>query len=260
MRKILPGLFLVFVIILTFVGNADASYRKKVNSSRQVQVKRDLQIIQKKFYDTDNSKPFIKKLKAKVMDMGPTAVPVLTRVLKDKKVSDQKRWMATFSLARIMGKKSSDYLAKFTKHPNWMLRLASLKSLLSLSDKSKGEFYKDALKDKSLIVRSQALENIRSLKLEKYSGDVWKMLFHKHNYQGSKGERKRMPIISKVIRAVGDLKHKPAKKVLTKLINNEKYKDLAKDLDYSLRKITGEISPRTLKEQRSFWRKKMALK
>ncbi len=253
LQKSLPSLFLVFILFLSFMKIGDAATRKRIVDPVRERAKREMQIVQKKFYDTENSKKFIAELKEQVLKLGGKSVPILTRVMKDKKVSDQKRWMATFSLGRIMGKKSADYLAKFTKHPNWVLRLASLKTLLSLQDKSKGAFYEAALKDDSLMVRTQALENIRSLKLDQHAESVWKMLFHKHNYVGEKGDRKRLPIISKVIRTIGDLKHAPAKKLLVKLISSKKYRDLSLDLDYSLRKITGKVSPSSYDKKVSFW-------
>lgn len=255
MKSILPSLFLILLLIFSMIEIGNAAPRKQLRDPHLQKIKRDMQLIQTKFYDKNNSKQFIGELKKDIMDLGGRSVPILTRVMKDKKVSDQKRWMATFSLARIMGKKSSDYLAKFTKHPNWMLRLASLKSLLSLQDKSKGAFYKEALKDKSLLVRTQALENIRSLKMNEFGADVWQMMFHKHNYIGEKGKRKRMPIIAKVVRATGELKHEDAKMPMAKLIQSEKYRDLARDLDYSLSKLTGKKSPSNMSKKLAFWKK-----
>ena len=125
-------------------------------------------------------------------------------------------------MGRIMGKKSLKFIAKFTRHPNWILRLAGLKTLLALKDQTSKKFYLDALKDTSLIVRLQALENIRILKIQEYGKDVWQMIFHKHNYQGKKGQRKRTTIISKVIRAVGDLHYQRDQRRLIQTYSKQK--------------------------------------
>ncbi len=205
------------------------------------------------FNSQENSTKYIKRLKARVLKLGPQAVPMLLKVIKSNKYTDQKRWMAIFSLGRIMGKKASPYIAKYTRHPNWMLRLAGLKTLLALEDSTRAPYFADALRDDSLIVRMQALENIRQLSLKEYAPNVWKMLFYKHNYTGDKGKRKRTRIISKVIRTVGDLRYQEARNGLIKLIQSDKYKDLSNDIDYALRKISGKQSPQDLLKKRKFW-------
>ena len=92
-------------------------------------------------------------------------------------------------LAKIMGKKSVPLLIKYLEHPSFILRLASLKTLLQLKETDFRGKLKKILRDKSLLVRFQALENIRQLKLKKYSNDVWKMLFEKKNYHNIKKKK-----------------------------------------------------------------------
>ena len=154
-----------------------------------------------------------------------------------------------------MGKKSLKFIAKFIRHPNWILRLAGLKTLLALKDRNAKEYYLDALKDASLVVRLQALENIRILQLKECADAVWRTIFHQHNYLGKKGKRKRMSIIPKAIRTVGELQYRPVTGALLKLIQNEKYADLIPDIDYALRNITGQQSPATTPAEKiKFWR------
>ena len=206
------------------------------------------------FADKNDSPSFLASLKKKTIEAGVKAVPVLIKVMKEEGHTDKKRWLATFAMGRIMGKKSLKFIAKFTRHPNWMLRLAGLKTLLALKDQTSKKFYLDALKDTSLIVRLQALENIRILRIQEYGKDVWQMIFHKHNYQGKKGQRKRTTIISKVIRAVGDLHYQEIKEDLFKLIQSKKYAELIFDIDYALCKLTGQKSPAQLPEKLKFWK------
>ena len=52
------------------------------------------------------------------------AVPVLIKVMKESKYPEQNRWHATMLLAQVMGSKSAPFIAKFTEHPHWMMRLA----------------------------------------------------------------------------------------------------------------------------------------
>ena len=226
------------------------SFAKNVQQS-PITPTREVLLVQ--FANPDDSPSFLSQLRKSSLDLGGMAVPVLAEVMKGESYSDKKRWLATFTMGRIMGKKSLPFIAKFTRHPNWILRLAGLKTLLALKDRSSKKFYLDGLKDASLIVRLQALENIRALEINEYGKDVWEMVFHKHNYQGQKGKRRRINIIRKAIRTVGDLRYLPAQRPLIKLIQNKKYSDLIVDIDYALGKITQKKSPPQISEKLTFW-------
>jgi HEAT repeat protein len=158
-------------------------------------------------------------------------------------------------LAQIMGEKSAPFIAKFATHPHWMMRVASLKALLGLKQDQYTDIYSMALKDSSLIVRVQALDNIGQMKISKLAPEVWSMLYDQSNYSGAKGSLKRTSIVRAIIRTLGDVKYQDAKGALAKLIQKPKYQDLIEDLDYSLEKITGKTSPNSVDERRKFWSK-----
>lgn len=183
------------------------------------------------------------------------AVPVLIKVMKDGKYPEQNRWHATMLLAQVMGSKSAPFIAKFADHPHWMMRVASLKALLGLKQTEYHAVYAKALKDPSLIVRVQALDNISKLNITSLAPEVWNMMYDQSNYTGEKGARKRTSIVKSIIRTVGDVRFEKAKKPLAKLIQKPKYQDLIEDLDYSLEKITGEKSPNAMDQRRKFWSK-----
>lgn len=183
------------------------------------------------------------------------AVPTLIKVMKESKYPEQNRWHATMLLAQVMGAKSAPFIAKFTVHPHWMMRVAALKALLGLKQAEYTAVYAKALKDPSLIVRVQALDNISQLKINSLAPNVWNMMYDQSNYTGEIGARKRTSIVKSIIRTIGDVKYKEAKKPLAKLIQKPKYQDLIEELDYSLEKITGETSPNSVDQRRKFWSK-----
>ena len=186
----------------------------------------------------------MKKIKKLAFKMSGSSVPILVRVIKSNEFPDKSRWASIFILGKIMGKDSVPLLIKYLEHPNFILRLASLKTLLQLKERNLQGKLKIVLKDNSLLVRSQALENIRKLKLKKYSNDVWNMLFEKKNYHHIKGKKLiRSEIIKKVVRVLGDLEFKSALGPFLKLIQKEQYADLFNEIDYSLQKISGKKSP-----------------
>lgn len=192
-------------------------------------------------------------LKRHTLKHRQKAVPVLIKVMKEAKYPDQNRWHATMLLAQVMGKKAAPFIAKFSDHPNWMMRVASLKALLGLKQHEYHVVYSKALKDSSLIVRVQALDNISKLQIKSLAPEVWRMMFDQSNYSGEAGNRKRTSIVKSVIRTIGDIKFSQAKVPLAKLIQKPKYQDLIDDLDYSLEKITGKISPNSVEARRKFW-------
>lgn len=181
------------------------------------------------------------------------AVPILINVMKNSKYPEQNRWHATMLLAQIMGPDSAPFIAKFSDHPHWMMRVASLKALLGLKRANYTNVYAKALKDPSLIVRVQALDNISQMKIKKLGPQVWNMMYDQTNYTGEKGSRKRTSIVKSIIRTLGDVEFAEAKNPLAKLIQKPKYQDLIDDLDYSLEKITGKKSPDTVNGRRQFW-------
>ncbi len=192
-------------------------------------------------------------LKKSSFHLKQKSVPTLIKVMKEGTYPDENRWHATMLLAQTMGKKSAPFIAKFSEHPNWMMRLASLKALLGLGQKEYVKVYKNALIDSSLIVRVQALDNISRLKIETLAPQVWNMLYDHSNYSGEAGKRRRTSIVKSIIRTLGDLNYKKASPSMAKLIQKPKYKDLVHDLNYSLEKITGKKSPNSIEEKKKFW-------
>lgn len=194
------------------------------------------------------------KLRDETLKLTQKAVPVLIKVMKENSFPENNRWLATFMLGRIMGKKSAIFISKFAKHPNWMLRLASLKVLMALNQKQFLGIYGHALKDKALIVRHQALENINKMKLNDLGPNVWGMLYDESNYSGAKGKLKRTNIIKEIILTIGNLDFQKAKKPMLTMIQDKKYKDIFEELDKSLSKLSKLPSPQgNISSKQYFW-------
>lgn len=206
----------------------------------------------------------IAMLKSETLKQGGQSVEALIEVMKNGKYPDKNRWMATFLLGQIMGEKSAPFLSKFLQHPHWVMRMASLKTMLALKQKGYARQYASLLKDDSFIVRAQALDNIRTLKTAEAAPQVWAMLYDKKNYyqptmNGKPLKAKRSNIIKSVILTVGDLKFEKARVPLIKMIQKDRYNDIFAEMDTSLSKITGLTSPKGDNgKKRIFWQR-MAL-
>ena len=243
------------ILFLSFIPDSLPSLKKNYLNTSLSSEKELIKLLQNTRKDPNN----LKKIKKLSFRMSGAAVPVLIKAMKSKKFPDKNRWAAVFILGKIMGKKSVPLLIRYLEHPNFILRLASLKTLLQLKETNLKGKLKKVLKDKSLLVRFQALENIKKLKLKKYSNDVWEMLFEKKNYHNLKNKKfVRGRIIKKVVRVLGDLNFKRALEPFLKLIQKDHYKDLFFDIDYSLQKLSGKKSPSgSEKLKKFFWKKYM---
>jgi hypothetical protein len=232
--------------------NIDTAAIKTPLAPMSVQPKNELESMFKT-EGTDNKK-LLQSIKNKVYALKNKSVPTLIKVMKSSDYPEKSRWWATFLLVKVMGDKAEAFVAKFYKHPAYFMRLAALKALHHLkSSKYKG-LYAMALKDKSMIVRQQALQNIKDLKITAMAPSVWNMLYDKTNYNGDLGKLKRGSLIRLSIKTLGDLGFKKSKSALYKMISSKKFKDVHVELDYALEKLTGKKSPiGNYSEKAHFW-------
>jgi hypothetical protein len=242
-------LSLLFICLLSTSVYSKAKIESKPSSTdfNSAKLKGVKAIILSDYSKENLTKKQLEELKKKTISFGPAAVPALIEIMKSSKFPDKNKWVATFLLGKIVGKKSAPFISRFIQHPNWIMRMASLKTLNALKASSYDGLYAFALKDKSMIVRGQALENIRAMNLNKMAPAVWAMLYDKQNYhvpKKKKGKIKRTNLIKKVILTIGDLKFKKAEASLLTMIQKKKYKDIFSEMDYALSKITGKSSPK----------------
>lgn len=240
-------------------SSSESSKVKSLSKVKKIKTKKKFNsaYLKKRFEQNYSKKSDLKKLRNEAVSYGRKAVPVLTEVMKSGKYPDKNRWLATFTLGRIMGKKASPFISKFMNHPGWVMRMAALKTLLVLKEKRYADMFVEALKDDSLIVRTQALENIRILNLNDKAPYVWSMLYDKRNYYEIKKKgHKRTNLVKKIVRVIGDLKFEKAKGPLLKMAAKKKYVDIFSEIDYSLGKITGKSSPGgDITVKRIYWNK-----
>ncbi len=252
------GILSLSTLAMGAVNDKSIQLLKNPNGQKVALEKKDVVTLERleNMFTMDARTPgLVAMIKRHTLHHKQKAVPVLIKVMKESKYPEQNRWQATMLLGQVMGTKSAPFIAKFADHPHWMMRVASLKALLGLRQKDYHAVYSKALKDPSLIVRVQALDNISQMQITTLAPQVWNMMYDQSNYSGDVGNRKRTSIVKTVIRTVGDLKFEKAQKPLAKLIQKPKYQDLIEDLDYSLEKITGETSPNSVDGRRKFWSK-----
>lgn len=189
-------------------------------------------------------------LSHQTLNFGPKAVPVLLNAMKKKSYPVQNRWIAMFSLTKLMGKNSSKVLSKFTKHPDWMMRLGALKCLLFLKEKSYAKDYALLLTDKSLVVRQQALKNIHQLNIKENAKDVSNLLAE-INFDKTASDD---PVVDMTLLTLAKLGHKQSIPTLVDMLKAERFKKNSATIDFSLEQLTGKKSPNgDLNSKIAFW-------
>ena len=214
MKKILFSIWFIFFVLPCLAGSFNNDQKKLLALYRQ-----------------ENNHGL---LEASLKLQG-NAVAVLTGVMKDKSFPDRNRWMATTTLAQMMGHQSLPLLKKYIDHPDWIMRMAALQAMTYLGYKEDKKVYQKALNDSSLLVRSLALDSVKKLSLRELEDDLLKMMFDQKNYQQEKaGKHRRGPLISKVIRTLGEIKSSKAQRLFTSMQSKRHFGDLRTDLDYAI--------------------------
>lgn len=192
------------------------------------------------------------KLSKQSLSFGPKAVPTLLKVMKSRSYPEKNRWIAMFSLTKLMGKKSAKVLSKFTKHPDWMMRLGALKCLLILKEKQFANDYANLLNDQSLIVRQQALMNIHQLDIKEKAKDV-SLLLSSIKQQNSQ-EASIDQMTDMTIMTLAKFGHKASVKTLLEMLKQQQFKNNSATIDYTLEQLTGFKSPKgDWNSKVSFW-------
>ena len=198
----------------------------------------------------------IHKVKASILNHGGKSVEALVEVMKNGQYPELNRWIATFMLGQVMGKKASPFLVKFLKHPHWPMRVAALKTLLALKDKRFASAYAHALSDKSMLVRKQALENVRRLSLKQTAPMVWAMLYDKKNYHFGKNGKQGTHFVKDIVKTIGKFRFKKALNPLLGMIQKDHYKNVFSEIEYALKEITGKKIPQGgIATKRRYWKK-----
>lgn len=188
------------------------------------------------------------------LSYGPKAVPILLNVMKKNAYPVKNRWIAMFSMTKLMGKKSAKVLSKFTNHPDWMMRLGALKCLLFLNQKQFANEYAHLLKDHSLIVRQQALTNIHQMEIKEKAHAVGLLLkdIKSQNENGSTIAQ----MTDMTIMTVAKFHHKESISTLLEMLKQEQFMRNSATIDYSLEQLTGLKSPKGgWSAKVSFWSK-----
>lgn len=119
-----------------------------------------------------------------LQSQGVRSLSALQAIAQDPKQSLTMRWRATTSLGRIFPKESLTFLTRLTGHPDWFMRNSSLLALQVASPATAISAAEKLLVDKSLIVRTAAVQVMVDLKASRAKPKLWEALNSKQNFRG----------------------------------------------------------------------------
>lgn len=165
-------------------------------------------------------------LEARVLASPSKSLPILLNLMKSEDATLQSKWKGLFWIGQLAGLEAEDYISKFAYHKDWNLRVAALKVLLALKSKKNISIYKDLIKDPSMIVRYQCLENLKLLKIKSLKEEVWSMMFDEQNYVKVDGKLKRGIIFQDILKTLAVIDQERTQKFIKKILSSNEYKDL----------------------------------
>ena len=119
-----------------------------------------------------------------IKQLGADGYKNLREIAFDSIYGMKFQWRALSSLSLLGGEKSLPELEVALKHKDWYLRNAGLVMLREVKPVRALFWAKKSMKDSSLIVRTAAVEVIRSLKDHNSASLLWTELYEKQNYRG----------------------------------------------------------------------------
>ncbi len=126
------------------------------------------------------------------------------------------QWRALSAMALIGREKSTPELEVALKHKDWFMRNAGLVMLKEVNPKAATTWAKKLLSDRSMIVRTEAVEVLRSLKDESSIQLLWTELYKKENFRG----KQSLWIRRHIAQALGELSQRGDEKKFIKLLSD----------------------------------------
>ena len=157
-------------------------------------------------------------------EQNPSTLAFLKEVPFSDRYSISFRWKALVSFAQWQKGSARTVVRKAIQRPEWFLRNAGLLAFKYISEREAAFWAIKLLKeDKSLIVRTAAVDVLRELRANKSVSVLWKELSSKKNFRGKQSLWIRHNIVS----ALGEL---------SSVQDRTKFIKLLKDSDLRVRK------------------------
>lgn len=139
----------------------------------------------------------------------------LIAIAKENRMSFSKRWKSIIAAAELRKEKSIDDLFLLSLSNEWFVKNAVLVSLKEIRHSKKIEIVKRLLKDKSLVVRSAAVDQILHDGLDEHRDLLWEELFQERN----KKKNQSLWIRKQIITVLSQKPRLNEKSLFLKLLN-----------------------------------------
>ena len=117
---------------------------------------------------------------------GTQSVAPLLALAQDGKRADAERYVALMASAKIGGQGAAIQIVPFLRDRSWMIRCAALRILRALKEPSTGTATLALLKDRALVVRSEAVTTVRELRPAGAEAALAEAMLDPANYHGGR--------------------------------------------------------------------------
>ncbi|MBK9294415.1 MAG: hypothetical protein IPM57_08210 [Oligoflexia bacterium] len=170
-----------------------------------------------------------------IKKQGSSVYTDLKKIAFDEKKRLSIRWQAFMAMAKTAEKESLPEVEKAFNHQDWFLRSAALQVILILDPKKANDYSVKALKDSALVVRAQAVRNLKVLKNQNAEELLWQELYSKNNYH----KNQSLWIRRYIVEALAEVATKSSEEKFIKILDDSDA-SLFKPAIKGLEKITGQ--------------------
>jgi hypothetical protein len=151
-------------------------------------------------------------------EMGGRAVPALGSILRDTDIGFGERWVAARALGRIGGSEARGHLVDTLENDRFsMARLAAIRGIRDLRDRSTVPIIAKYLEDDAMVVRSAAADALGELRDISAAPALLKALDREDNFYKGRSLWVRQHIVA----ALGEVQSRNAVPRLVQLLDDE---------------------------------------
>lgn len=169
----------------------------------------------------------------------------LMAIAKENRMGFSKRWKSIIAAAELRKEKSIDDLFLLSLSNEWFVKNAVLVSLKEIKHPKKIEIVKRLLKDKSLVVRSAAVDQILHDGLDGHRDLLWEELFQERN----KKKNQSLWIRKQIISALSQRPRLIEKSLFLKLLNEDENEIIEGSLKGAQKLVLNDQEMRSFKSQ-----------
>jgi len=155
---------------------------------------------------------------------GKKAFAPLMKIGESKTAEDSHRYFAIQTAAQLGGVEAESHLKPLLNDSSWMVRSASLNSLMKIRANLDAKEWKKLLKDPALVMRSQAVRAVATAQPDQAADWLIELLQDQNNFRNGRPEWVSFEALKTLPQFTLNEKHRSALKELFKKHKDDKFR------------------------------------